>query len=327
MFQIKNLKLKIKNSRWSGFSLIELIVAIALVGVALIAMSATIASFRLRQTSNYRSLAYALAEEEISSIKTIPFGNLTNVSSSTFNGVLYNLGRFTVTANAASSSPPNVYAVTTTGTPVNTITGLRIFPVNSASIVSANFKVRYPANPPANWAAGILFRASDYKNYYRLTVKSGGLELAKAVNGTVTVLTTYTFTPANDTWYTVGVYANGSNITSYVNGINTGTIIDTSFASGDIALVAQNGLKPLFDDCVLGTEGAASSTWNFDNDPVGSEPVAFKKLGVYDLPNGRDELTIENYLGQADFKKITVAVYWKERGVNKGITLTALRNN
>src|SRR3989344_6801610 len=117
---IKNLKSKIKNSARNGFSLIELIVAVAIVSVSLVAMTATIASFRLRQTSSYKNLAYALAEEEITAIKTIPFANLTNITSSTFSNVLYNLGNFAVSADTTSSSPPNIYAVTATGTAINT---------------------------------------------------------------------------------------------------------------------------------------------------------------------------------------------------------------
>lgn len=310
-----------------GFSLIELVVAIAIVSVALVAMTATIANFRLRQASNYKSLAYALAEEELSSIKTIPFDQLTNVSSSTFSGVLYNLGQFSVSADGASSTSPNVYAVTATGTAVNTITNLRVLPSNTAAIVSANLAVRYPSNTAANWAAGMLFRASDYKNYYSLTIKSSGLELAKAVNGTITVLSTYAFSPNADTWYTIGVSANNTSLTTYVNGINTGTTIDSSFLSGAVAIIGKNGIIPKFDDISLATDNTATSTWSFDQDTVGRDLVAFKKLGAYDLPSGKDELTIENYLGQTDFKKITVSVYWTDRGVKKGISLQTLRNN
>ena len=324
---IKNLKSKIKNSARNGFSLIELIVAVAIVSVSLVAMTATIASFRLRQTSSYKNLAYALAEEEISAIKTIPFANLTNITSSTFSNVLYNLGNFAVSADTTSSSPPNIYAVTATGTAINTITNLRVLPSNAAQIISATIKVRYPAIPPANWATGILFRASDYKNYYRLTIKSTGLELAKAVNGVITILSTYPFSPNADTWYTIGVSANNSSITSYVNGINTGIVIDTELTSGNIAIIAQSGLKPIFDDIALAIDNTATSTWNFDQDQTGEEKKEFKKLGVYDFPSGRDELTIENYLGQSDFKKITASVYWTERGVKKGISLQTLRNN
>ena len=198
---------------------------------------------------------------------------------------------------------------------------------NEAQIISGTIKVRYPAIPPANWATGILFRASDYKNYYRLTIKSTGLELAKAVNGVITILSTYPFSPNADTWYTIGVSANNSSITSYVNGINTGIVIDTELTSGNIAFIAQSGLKPIFDDIALAIDNTATSTWNFDQDQTGEEKKEFKKLGVYDFPSGRDELTIENYLGQSDFKKITASVYWTERGVKKGISLQTLRNN
>lgn len=310
-----------------GFSLIELVVAIAIVSVSLVAMSATIASFRLRQVSNYKSLAYALAEEELSSIKTIPFDELANVASSTFSGVLYNLGKFSVSSDGASSTPPNLYAVTATGTALNTITNLRVLPSNTAAIVSANLKVRYPSNPPANWAAGMLFRAKDYKNYYSLTIKNSGLELAKSVNGAMTVLSTYAFAPNANTWYTIGISANGTSITPYVNSINTGTTIDSSLLSGAVAIIGQNGVVPKFDDISLSTDNTATSTWNFDQDTVGRDIVAFKKLGAYDLPSGKDELTIENYLGQTDFKKITVSIYWTDQGIKKGISLQTLRNN
>ncbi len=320
-------KFQVPSSKRLGFSLIELVVAIAVVSVSMVAMSATILSFRLRQVSNYKSLAYALAEEELSSIKTIPFAQLTNVASSTFSNVLYNLGKFAVSVDGASSTPPNIYAVTATGTAVNTITNLRVLPSNSAAIVSFNLKLRYPINPPTNWATGILFRASDYKNYYRLVIKGTGLELAKSVNGTITVLSTYAFTPTVNTWYAIGVSANGSSITPYVNGINTGTTTDSSQFRGAVAIIGQNGLMPLFDDISLSTDNTATSTWNFDKDTVGNDATAFKKLGVYDLPLGRDELTIENYLGQNDFKKITVSVYWTDRGIKKGISLSTLRNN
>lgn len=314
--------------RKNGFSLIELIVAIALVGTALAALSATIMAFRLRQTSNFSSIAYALAEEEMVSIKALPFASLTNTSSTRFINVVYNLGKFSVQTNAASSSPPNVYAATATGTmAINNLTNNKTLPLNDGSIVSGSIKIRYPANPPLNWAGGILFRASDLNNYYRLTIESNGLILKKVVNGVTTTLNTYSFTPTPNTWYTMTINAVGTAITAYVNGTNIGTTNDSDLQSGKIAIAAFNSLLPLFDNLAVSLDGAASSTWNFDtSSTVGADFAPFKKFGVYDLPEGKDELTIADYLGQADIKQITVKISWKERGTAKAIQLVALRH-
>ena len=301
--------------------------AIALVSSALIALSATVMTFRLRQTSNYRSIAYALAEEEMIAIKALPMSSLINTSSTRFINVVYNLGAFSVQANAASSSPPNLYAaIASSTTIINNLTSNKTLPLNDGSIVSASIKIRYPSNPPANWAGGLIFRAVDLNNYYRLAIESNGLILKKVVNGITTTLNTYAFTPNPNTWYTISVNASGNDITSYINGTNTGTVNDSALQTGKVALAAFNSLLPLFDDLSVSLDNISSSTWNFDTTSTpGADYAPFKKFGVYDLPGGLDELTITDYLGQSDIKQITVKISWIERGATKSIQLVTLR--
>lgn len=309
-----------------GFSLIELVVAIGLVGTMITALAATITAFQLRQKANYRSIAYALAEEEMAAIKTLPFSSLENVNDADFVGVLYNLGKFSVVQNGASSSPPNIYQVTATSTAlISGLTNLKTLPLNDGRDVVAEFKISFPPNPPSGFAGGLIFRATDINNYYQLTLESTGLHLKKTIAGVTTSLNSYAFTPIPDTWYAISLSADENAITASVNGSSMTPVTDSSLGIGKIALAAYQAFIPRFDDCSISIDGATTSFWTFDNEPINQDVSTFKKIGVYDLPEGKDELTISNYLDQNDIKQIKVKISWKERGVTRAIELTTLR--
>ena len=74
-----------------------------------------------------------------------------------------------------------------------------------------------------NANAGIVFRVLDAKNFYmyRLNVSNQKLELYKCVDGTMTSVSSTSFSSAAKQWYTLKVIIQGNTIKGYVNGERT----------------------------------------------------------------------------------------------------------
>jgi hypothetical protein len=68
--------------------------------------------------------------------------------------------------------------------------------------------------------AGILFRVTDANNYYMLRINNStnALDLYKKVSGTLTLLSSVSFSSTINTWYDLKVKVTGNNILGSVNG-------------------------------------------------------------------------------------------------------------
>ncbi|ETT77125.1 glycoside hydrolase family protein [Paenibacillus sp. FSL R7-277] len=69
--------------------------------------------------------------------------------------------------------------------------------------------------------AGIVFRVQDQNNFYMYRINAGTsqLELYKAVAGTLTQVSTTSFVPVKNQWYTLKATVQGNTIKGYVDGV------------------------------------------------------------------------------------------------------------
>lgn len=74
--------------------------------------------------------------------------------------------------------------------------------------------------PITNANAGIVFRATDNKNFYmyRINASNQKLELYKCVEGTMTLVSSTSFTAAAKQWYTLKAIVQGNTIKGYADG-------------------------------------------------------------------------------------------------------------
>ncbi|MGG1516419.1 family 16 glycoside hydrolase [Paenibacillus oryzisoli] len=75
--------------------------------------------------------------------------------------------------------------------------------------------------PITNANAGIVFRVQNADNYYMYRINSSNqkLELYKAVNGQLTLVSSTSFTAQANQWYTIKASVQGNTIKGYVDGV------------------------------------------------------------------------------------------------------------
>ena len=113
---------------------------------------------------------------------------------------------------------------------------------------------------PENNGYGIQFRMQDGDNYYRFRISGDGwAKFDKNVAGVRTTLRSWEETPLvnkGNAANQIGVLAEGSTFTFYINGDVLYTETDTSFASGYIGLSvikydSQSDLHVTFDNLII----------------------------------------------------------------------------
>ncbi len=308
-----------------GFTIMEALVTIGLTAMLLAVFTAMLATTVFLRRAQYGLQAANFIQEELDTLRTLRFDDLLTRTDGAFLGVPMTRGPWKVKADATAPSGANAYAMETAQTALNEETGLAVMPGNYRDDFIFIAKVKVLSSPPSGWGAGIAFRYRDAENHYRFRFSSGGIALDKVSQGTKTTLWSQSATYNADTWYTLEVDAVGANLTLKKNGTTLTTVIDGTFATGDLALLALNGAKVRADDVSV-TFNAATATWNFDGDAADSVPKDWQRMSVVDLPSGQGTLTIANYLGDANIKKITAKVQWTDLGVTRSassITLIA----
>lgn len=105
----------------------------------------------------------------------------------------------------------------------------------------------------AHAAFYLLGRYADENNYYTFgySKELGGLAIRKKVNASWTTLgTVYSFTPSENTDYTLRGEMNGHTLTLYLDGVQRVSATDTTFSTGKIGLqVYQSTAR--FDDVIV----------------------------------------------------------------------------
>jgi hypothetical protein len=293
-----------------GIAIVEIVISIAIFGIIFIIFAGSLLSVQSRKYTNNAAAATRIAEAELEKIRSLPFDSLTPRTNADFIGLTFNMGDWRLASDASAPSPPKIISLlSAASSTVADVTGLIQPPSNELS--DFTFQTKISVNPisPAGWQAGLLFRGQDNFNYYRFVFSSSNLKFEEVASSTVSTLFSMTRDSVTDTYYPIKVVASSTAFDLYFNDELIQTVNDDSFSSGSLGILGLNGAKIKFDDVSI-----AGSAWNFDSDT--RFPSDWKKFGIYDLTEGRGYLTIENYGGNENIKKITARVEWRDaRGI------------
>jgi len=290
-------------------------VTIALTTLMLAVFSGALLAMNALRSSQYRAQASDLVQEELDSLKSLPYIELVDRTNGRWLGVAMARGPWKVETDATAPSASHVLALRTAQSAVIEETGLALLPGNYRDNFTMDAKVKVLTSPPSGWGAGIVFRYRDAENHYRFRFSSGGIALDKVVQGVKSTVWSQNVSQNADTWYTLEVVATNQSITLKKNGVTLTTVTDGSFSAGDAGLITLNGALASFDDVAV-TE-ASTTTWNFDADAVGALPSAWERLSPFDLPSGTATLTVGSYLGEATMKQVTATVSWDDVGITR----------
>jgi prepilin-type N-terminal cleavage/methylation domain-containing protein len=351
--QVKQTKLTQFNAPRSGFTLLESIISLAIIMV----MVAIYAGFALTRSANrhvaLRAQAAAIANEELNALRRLNVNTLID-GSGAFRGVLYNAGNWSITQDSNNLSGgdsendgghvgANVLELAGNSAITNAASGRMLYPAGAYGDGSIRTKFKVLNDSPNGWGIGLIFRASDTRNEYRVRVGITGANLDGAghnlvverlVDGVVTVLDYKSVTCAVNTWYSLRVELASAapTIKVYLNGVQqyTNPIGDTTFTSGAAAVLGWGGVHAYIDN-VKTVVGATTGFWTWDAGP--DLPASWIRLGLNNLadgtPNTFDDnggLTIATYpqVGSKFLKKVTVTVSWAEHGQTKKYILESL---
>ncbi|SDD83717.1 Polygalacturonase [Paenibacillus sp. UNCCL117] len=136
--------------------------------------------------------------------------------------------------------------------------------------------------PITNANAGVLFRVADAENYYMYRINSSAkkLELYKAINGTLTAVSSTPFTAAANQWYTVKAVVEGNTIKGYVDGeLKTEwTNPVTELTAGKIGFRTTT-LNAVFDDVVVSAINGAPADIALSPDSIAENTTAGGVVG------------------------------------------------
>ena len=112
----------------------------------------------------------------------------------------------------------------------------------AAQAVSADF---VSAGNGAAPNFGVVLRYQNSANYYRIYRNTGGtsvLRISKIVNGTETILKSISVAnPTANVFFRLEGRASGSTLTVALDGVDKGSVTDSTFVSGASGLVIRSG--------------------------------------------------------------------------------------
>lgn len=299
-----------------GFTIIEVIVCIAVLGSSLAVFGTLFSILRINKSGSFRFAATKLAQEEIDILRTLPLSALSNRTESDFIYLFYNRGAAGAVINSAAISSPNALELANAS---NTIAAV-LLPYNKLT----NFSLEtYLKNTETTERSGIIFRARDYDNYYFFYIKNDRIALEKKVDGTLAPIQDIMGTFADNTWYKIKIVASGTSLSIYLNDVLTATATDDSFSSGYTALASYSDIT-YFDDVTL-VSGSQTSFWNFDDVTNKGVPSDWQKFDTNNLPICQGLLTISEPYGVSTIKKIEAKVVWQEKDKQKTVSLSTMK--
>lgn len=114
----------------------------------------------------------------------------------------------------------------------------------------------------------VLARVQNNTNYYYATLRNANkVEIKKMVSGSATLLASASFTVNTNTWYTLRLEVQGTNLRALINGSQYLSVSDSQFASGRVGLATYNGSASFDDLLVTGAGSPVTPT------PVTPTPV------------------------------------------------------
>lgn len=299
----------------------EIVISIAIFGIIFIIFAGSLLSIQSRKYADNEAAATRIAEAEMEKIRSLSFDSLTPRTNADFVNLTFNMSDWRLANDTSAPSSPKVISLlSVASSAVADVTGLIQPPVNE--LTDFTFETKISINPisPIGWQAGLLFRGQDNFNYYRFIFSSSALKFEEVASSTVSTLFSRARTSVTDIYYPVKVVASSASFDIYFNDELIQTVTDDTFSSGALGIIGLNNAKIKFDDVTV-----ASSTWNFDLDT--QFPSDWKRFGIYNLTEGRGYLTIENYNGNENLKKITARVEWRDsRGLRSKELQTFISN-
>jgi hypothetical protein len=320
-----------KAKKRGGFTLMETLVVIGLTVVILAIFTAASSTVVFLRKAGYAIQASDFVREELDSLRVLPFTELINRTNGDFLGLSLTRGDWKVKAVAGAPSGNNVLALETAKSALNQETGQAVVPWNYHRDTDATAHFYVKSSSPSGWGAGLGFQYRDLDNHYRFRITSGGAAIDKVYHGTITTLCSNNVSYATDTWYTLEVTTVGTAITAKVNGSNafstgscsTGSLTDSTFSTGDVTLQTLNSALVYIDDVSI-LENSSTTSWDFESDTVGQEPLVWQRFVYFDLPSGSATLTIADYLSQSTIKQVTATITWVDQGVTKTVSGSTL---
>ena len=308
--------------------MIEIMVSLGVLIVLILIIATSLNTLRLGRGAGYQAQAYRLADEELQTVKNLPPAEITNRANADFSNIFYNQGAWEAVADATAPSSPNTIALASPLSILATgLTGAVILPEEKNYTdfsLEANIKILAPA--PASIKSGLIFRAKDAKNYYRLALENSFIRLEKIAGGSAVTLWSSGQTFAPGTWYKIKVSMTSTTMEVFLNDASLGTVADSTFSSGKLGFFTINNTKISLDNVRL-IEGGNDTAWNFDADAAGAPPPTWQRFGLYDLPDAVGYLTIENFIsGVETLKKITVRITWVQEGSTKSVQIQTVKN-
>ena len=311
-----------------GFTLIETVIAIALMGVMLSIYTTTLLSTVMLRRGQYHTQAANYIQEELDTLRSLPFSELLTRTNGNFLGLARQRGPWKVVTVAGDGQNKRLMLATTPTALINE-TGLAVLPGNYRADFTLSAKIKVDSGSPANWKAGLAFRYRDPENYYRFRFRDGGYALEKVYHGAVTTLDSDTISCTTSlpsgtcwNWHTLQVTAAANTFVLRHDGScfkSCTPITDATFTAGDLAVISIDGAR-ISADTVAVTEGATTTDWNFESTAENAYPADWQRISYLDLPNGAGALTIENYLSEATMKKATATVSWNDSGITRSVT-------
>jgi prepilin-type N-terminal cleavage/methylation domain-containing protein len=311
----------------AGVTLIELVVAIALVGVLVIVFASALAGFRLLNETKNRYRATALSETALDALRALPSASIADQADMPFLGVLVNAGNFEVSTSPGAPSAPNILHEFRSSPPSLNVSGLLLLTPRVAATTTIEAKLQWAPDLSATGTprVGMMLRGVDLAHGYFYTIDPNSIQFELRNGAKTTALFSTAGSYASSTWYTLKASVDGGgNFSLYLNGLQISTVTDTTFATGEVALIGESALINA-DDIIL--SGDTSGSWNFDGDPIGALPGTLRRNGFGDLPKGRGTLTISDaFAGNSTLKKATVRVYWEGKQEEKKLETSTFIN-
>ena len=310
-----------------GITLIEILISLGILLIIILILATTINTMRLGRKIGFEEQAYRVASEELEIVQNLPASDLIDTINGNLKNTFYNQGGWKVINDATAPSSNNVLALDVTRSIAETgLSGALILPGNGDySDFSFEAQIKLTTSISTSTLAGMIIRAKDAQNYYRLSIKNNLLSLEKIQNGATTILWSASQTFTANTWYKLKATSSGANLTLFLNDTQVGSASDNAFAQGKLGFFSGNGTKISIDNADI--TGTLANSWNFDADAVGALPSAFARFGLFDLPEGHGYLTIANtFPNISTLKTIIVRVTWLESNQTRSAELITLKN-
>jgi len=297
----------------AGLSLIEVIIGLAIVGVLVLSYGTSLTAAVAARRVKLRNLAAALADIELSALRTYSPSQVPVQTDGDPYGVLFSEGEWGVETDASAYS--GTQSLHTDAPDAAGVSSAYPLPEDAYDDFTLTAQVKIDSASPASWQTGLFFRSRDLQNGYRVYLTSSSLVLERLIDGAVTTLYSDVRTVDADVWHELSVTTNGSSISVDLNGAPVTDQTDSAYSVGQAGLIAWDGTEARFDDVDMD-----GTVWDMDAETIGDVPDGWERFGLSDLPSGDMTLTSEDRYGDSGFKRYTATVTWNDGSGQKTLS-------